>query len=134
MRLLDSNIVIYATHPENEWLRKWLEAEPYVISQISRVEVLGYHRLEESERRDLDDFLTASAIMPLDEAAANRAIALRQQRKIALADALIAATALETGCKLVTRNVDDFRWIARLRLVNPFDLAPSQEQSPKVLE
>lgn len=127
MRLLDSNIVIYATQPENEWLRKWLEAEPFVISQISRVEVLGYHGLAEDERRDLGDFLAASAIVPLDEAAANRAIALRQQRKIALADALIAATALKTDCELVTRNVDDFRWITGLRLVNPFDSLTSQK-------
>ncbi len=121
MRLLDSNIVIYATQPENEWLRKWLEAEPFVISQISRVEVLGYHGLAEDERRDLGDFLAVPAIVPLDEAAANRAITLRQQRKIALADALIAATALEKDCELVTRNVVDFHWIAGLRLVNPFD-------------
>ena len=40
MRLLDSNIIIYATVPENEWLRVWLEAEPFAISLISRIEVL----------------------------------------------------------------------------------------------
>jgi len=131
MRLLDSNIVIYATQPENEWLRKWLETEPYVISEISRVEVLGYHRLAEDERRDLGDFLAASIIVPLDVATANRAIALRQQRKIALADALIAATALEADCELVTRNLDDFCWIAGLRLVNPFVFPPSQGQPPE---
>src|SRR5271157_778134 len=39
MRLLDSNIIIYATDPENEWLRIWLEAEPFAISQISQIEV-----------------------------------------------------------------------------------------------
>ena len=45
MRLLDSNIIIYATDPENEWLRIWLEAEPFAISQISQIEVLGYHQI-----------------------------------------------------------------------------------------
>lgn len=122
MRLLDSNIVIYATLPENEWLRKLLEVEPFVISQISQVEILGYHRLTCDERRDLDDFLAATYIMPLTEAIANRAIALRQQRKFGLADALIAASALEADCELVTRNVDDFCWIPSLRLFNPFKL------------
>lgn len=121
MRLLDSNIVIYATQPENEWLRKWLEAEPFVISQISRVEVLGYHRLSDDEQRDLAGFLEASTIVPVSDAVADRAIALRQQRNVGLADALIAATALEADWELVTRNVDDFRWIAQLRLLNPFD-------------
>lgn len=123
MRLLDSNIVIYATQPENEWLRKWLESEPFAISQISRVEVLGYHRLTEEERQDLNDFLNASIILPLNDATANRAITLRQQRKTGLADALIAATALEADCDLITRNVDDFLWVAGLRTVNPFDAA-----------
>lgn len=121
MRLLDSNIVIYATCPENEWLRKWLEAEPFVISQISKVEVLGYHHLADDERRDLGDFLDASTIVPLSESAIQRAIGLRQQRRVGLADSLIAGTALGADWELVTRNVDDFRWIDGLRLVNPFD-------------
>jgi predicted nucleic acid-binding protein len=49
MRLLDSNIIIYATDPENEWLRIWLEAEPFAISQISQIEVLGHHRITPEE-------------------------------------------------------------------------------------
>ena len=126
MRLLDSNIVIYATLPENEWLRKWLESAPFAISQISRVEVLGYHRLTEDERGDLGNFLAASTIVPFTEAAADRAIALRQRQNMGLADALIAATALEGDWELVSRNVDDFRGIAGLRVVNPFDSLPAQ--------
>lgn len=43
--VLDSNIIIYATVPENEWLRIWLEAEPFAASQISQIEVLGYHQI-----------------------------------------------------------------------------------------
>ena len=53
MRLLDSNIIIYATDPENEWLRIWLEAEPFAISQISQIEVLGYHQITPEEITDL---------------------------------------------------------------------------------
>ena len=37
-----------------------------------------------------------------------------------LGDALVAATALADGLTLVTRNVDDFKWIAGLSLLNPF--------------
>ena len=36
------------------------------------------------------------------------------------ADAIIAATALEYGLPLVTRNADDFKHIAALELMNPF--------------
>ena len=53
-----------------------------------------------------------------------RAVSLRQQRKMSLGDAIIAATALVHDLTLVTRNVDDFRWIADLRLLNPFDDQP----------
>ena len=124
MRLLDSNIIIYATDPENEWLRIWLEAEPFAISQISQIEVLGYHQITPEEITDLQEFLYSSNILPVSDEAANMAIALRQQRKISLADSILAATALENDLELVSRNVDDFNWIAGLRLVNPFDFRP----------
>lgn len=67
----------------------------FAISQISMVEVPGYHRLAEDERGDLGNLLAASTIVPFTEAAADRAIALRQRQNMGLPDALIAATALE---------------------------------------
>ncbi len=123
MRLLDSNIIIYATLSENEWLREWLESEPLVISQVSRIEVLGYHLLKDEERRDLAGFLDALLVVPITTEIADRAIALRQQRKMGLGDSIVAATAIETGCELVTRNVEDFRWVQGLPVINPFDLS-----------
>jgi len=121
MRLLDSNIIIYATAPENEWLRIWLEAEPFSISQVSEIEVLGYQKITPEEISDLQEFVYSSNVVPITEEAAKKAIALRQQRKMSLADSILAATALENDWELVSRNVDDFAWIANLRLVNPFD-------------
>jgi predicted nucleic acid-binding protein len=59
--------------------------------------------------------------LELNEAVIRRAIALRQQRKMSLADAVIAASALAHDLPLVTRNVDDFKHIAGLRLINPFE-------------
>lgn len=50
-----------------------------------------------------------------------RAIRLRQQKKMKLGDAIIAATALEFGLPLVTRNVDDFKHVAGLEIINPFE-------------
>jgi predicted nucleic acid-binding protein len=121
MRLLDSNIIIYATAPENEWLRIWLEAEPFSISQVSEIEVLGYQKITPEEISDLQEFVYSSNVVPITEEAAKKAIALRQQRKMSLADSILAATALENDWELVSRNVDDFAWIANLKLVNPFD-------------
>ncbi len=38
-----------------------------------------------------------------------------------LGDSIIAATALALGAELVTRNVDDFKHIAGLPVINPFE-------------
>ena len=56
----------------------------------------------------------------LDDAVIERAISLRQIRKMGAMDAIIAATALEYDLTLVTRNVDDFKHVENLKLVNPF--------------
>ena len=37
-----------------------------------------------------------------------------------LADAIIVATALVHGLRLVTRNADDFKHVAGLELLDPF--------------
>lgn len=120
MRLLDSNIVIAAAAPEAEALRAELSAEPCGISIVTRIEVLGYHRLSAEEESGLTEFLSRVETHALDDSVAARAIALRQQRNMGLGDAIIAAKALVHGLTLVTRNVDDFKHIAELDLSNPF--------------
>lgn len=44
--------------------------------------------------------------------------------KMKLGDAIIAATALAYKIPLVTRNVDDFKHIVGLDLINPFAITP----------
>ena len=50
---------------------------------------------------------------------ADRAVQLRQQRRMSLGDSLIAATALVHGEPLVTHNLSDFNWIEGLELIDP---------------
>lgn len=57
----------------------------------------------------------------MDDEIANKAIELRRERSIKLADAVIAATALVNNFKLATRNVDDFNMIKKLEIINPFE-------------
>jgi hypothetical protein len=45
--LLDSNIIIYASQPENTQIRQFIGEHDIVVSAISYIEVLGYHRLTE---------------------------------------------------------------------------------------
>ena len=57
----------------------------------------------------LETAFASKRILPLDDRVAGRAIGLRQDSRMSLADAIIAATALVHRLPLVTRNVDDLR-------------------------
>ena len=121
--ILDSNIVIYAVQPEYDFLNDLILENDVVISAISYLEVLGFHRLDPAEKRKLEFFFSGMTLLPLEQNVVQRAVGLRQERKMSLGDALIAASALESGHILVTRNIKDFEWIAGLALLNPFETA-----------
>ena len=62
--------------------------------------------------------------MPLNptEDMIERAIQLRQTRKISLGDSVIAASALVRDFDLYTHNVSDFAGFRGLRIVDPIPL------------
>jgi predicted nucleic acid-binding protein len=130
MRLLDSNIVIYAVQPSNDWLRVEVMSQPFAVSQATRVEVLGWHKITQEDQKDLEEFLTTGTLLSITDAVADKAVELRQQHRMSLGDAFIAATALVHDAELATRNMDDFKHIPGLRLFNPFDKQPSTTPPP----
>jgi predicted nucleic acid-binding protein len=119
--LLDSNIIIYASQPENSQIRHFIGENDIVGSAISYVEVLGYHRLTEEYRLYFEEFFGVVEVLPISNAVLDRAVLLRQIRKMTLGDAIIAATALVYDRTLVTINIGDFLWIAELTLINRFE-------------
>ena len=60
--LIDSNIVIYAAKPEHEALRRFIARHVPAVSVVSYVEVVGYHRLTEQDRRYFEDFFIAAPV------------------------------------------------------------------------
>ena len=122
--LIDSNIIIYAAQPANATLREFIAQHAPAVSAVSYVEVLGCHRLTEQERQHFEVFFAVAPVLPLSQDVLEQAVKLRQLRKMTLGDALVAATALAHGLTLVTRNLDDFKWIAGLALFNPFAPGP----------
>ena len=97
-------------HPLQAWLQDQLPA----ISVVTRIEALGFHRLRADEEIALRLLLSSFDEYPITLRTAAGAIELRRQRKMSLGDALIAATCLEHGLKLATRNASDFDWIPSL--------------------
>lgn len=122
--IIDSNIIIYAFRPEHAYLRLLIQEHGPAISAISYVETLGYHRLNENERRYLENLFASTLILPITQPILDQAVYLRQQRRMSLGDALIAATSMVHGLTLVTRNLEDFNWIDGLALLNPLQGKP----------
>jgi predicted nucleic acid-binding protein len=117
--LIDSNIIIYAASPKYASLRKFIETETPLVSVISKIETLGYHKLQENDKTFLNDFFNAAIVLPISQVIVQLAIRLRQERSISLGDSLIGATALSHGLKLATHNIGDFDWISGLDLIDP---------------
>lgn len=120
MRLLDSNIIIYAALPEYAELRKWLTA-PAAVSAVTLVEVLGYHGLDEDALAEFELWFDHLTLHQVTESVLRRADEVRREHRLKLGDAIIAATALEHGLELVTRNEVDFKRIPGLIITNPID-------------
>lgn len=114
MWLADSNILIRGASALDHPLQEWLQNQLPAISVVTRIEVLGYHRLRPDEDILLRVLLSSFDEYPISAQTAALAIDLRRQRKMSLGDALIAATCLEHGLKLATRNASDFDWIPGL--------------------
>lgn len=117
--LLDSNIIIYASKPAHTKLRQFIAETVPAVSAVSYVEVLGYHRLTQEEKNLLEAFFSAAHVLAISDQVLEQAVLLRQQKKMTLGDALIAATAITYELTLVTHNTQDFEWIAGLSLLDP---------------
>jgi predicted nucleic acid-binding protein len=115
MFLLDTNVIIYSARPEHVELRRLIAERVPAVSAVSVVETLGYHRLDEIDRK----YFAAATVLPVSDAVIGRAVALRQARKMSLGDAPIAATALVHGRTLITHNTRDFEWEPDLALLDP---------------
>ncbi len=93
-----------------------------MASDMTRLEVLGYHHLNELDKRDITQLFELTTLYPVSSWIVTTAIKLRQQRKMSVGDSVIAATALTQRLTLVTRNVSDFDWIEGLSVVNPIEV------------
>jgi toxin FitB len=117
--LLDTNIVIYAASPDYPELLKLVGEPNSAVSLVSYIEALGFSRLGTTERNTPERFFGGMEVLPITDLVAREAVRLRQQRKMALGDSIVAGTAIVHGRTPVTRNVSDFQWISGPKPLNP---------------
>lgn len=121
--LIDTNIVIYflgdlIPAPYNDFLSNLFDKD-INISVISKIELFS-RDLSSKEENAIKTFLNNAHVFPLDESIANIAAKIRRNYKLKIGDAIIAATAVENKCNLITRDVKDFGKISDLKIYNPF--------------
>ena len=86
------------------------------------MEALGWYQATSIQLHIIQNFMDVATIFPIDKLVIEVTVRLRQQKKIGLGDAIIAATAIVNNHVLVTRNVSDFRAIDNLILFNPWEI------------
>ena len=123
--LADTNVVIDLVlgklpPASATWLDTQLAAQQVAISVITRIELLS-KLVPAPEFTFLESFVQSVAVLPLDEPTIQHTIRLRQQHRIKLPDALIAATALAHSLPLLTRNTSDFQALSGLVVFNPHE-------------
>ena len=106
--------------PATEWLDAVMARNDHRISVITRIELFS-KKVEDAETETLTGFVRFADVIGLDEPIIQQTMRLRQQRRLKLPDAVIAATALARGLMLLTRNVSDFAGIPGLAVLNPHD-------------
>jgi predicted nucleic acid-binding protein len=104
--LLDTNVVIGTLDgsPPAVALLEQHGAIPSnsAVSQITRIELLSFHRLSPDAKLRIDALLGAVVVLPLNDEIEAATIALRRRVRLKLPDSIIGATAQVHGLTLLT--------------------------------
>ena len=86
------------------------------------MEIVGWYNATNEQLVRLKSFADGAQIFAIEEEVILHTISIRQQHKIKLPDAIIAATAVTNKLILITRNTNDYKNINGLRLLNPWEI------------
>ena len=119
MIVLDTNVLIYYAAGDKAVadLINLHKNEIFYIPTIVVVEILSCPLISSEAVTAFNQFLSQTILLHLDLSIAERAAEVRKQYRLALGDAVIAASALTTDSPLVTRNIRDFKKVRGLRVV-----------------
>jgi toxin FitB len=121
MKIIDSNLLIYSYQEEYKYLRALLQEPDVCISAISKLEVLGFTKITLMDKMYYSALLEEIPQIPITDEILNKAIELRQTKRMSVGDAIIAATAVIHHATLYTRNTKDFDFITEIQTYNPIE-------------
>jgi hypothetical protein len=103
--VLDTNVVIGLLKGHGAAVElarnSGLSLQHAAVSQITRMELLGYPGLTEEEERAARSFVGACQVIGLDEVVEKHAIRLRRAGLLKLPDAIVAGSDLAAGARLL---------------------------------
>ncbi|MGI9027326.1 MAG: type II toxin-antitoxin system VapC family toxin [Candidatus Saccharimonadales bacterium] len=117
MIILDTNIFIYLA--KNKLESHFVANKDIAHASIVKIEALGYGQISANELLLLKSLFSESYNLPLTDLIVERAVTLRQLKRMSLGDAIVAATAIENSSVLWTANTKDFKHIDELQLFDP---------------
>jgi predicted nucleic acid-binding protein len=113
--LVDTNILINLSEGK-ENVDRYLDNAHIFVSVITEIELLGWHKITESQNRFFRTLLNDCQVIELLPEVKRTAIEIRRTNKIKIPDAIIAATSLYLDIPLLTHD-SGFSKIKNLNLL-----------------
>lgn len=121
--LIDSNSIIdFCNGKLQTEGREFLLTIKPEISIVTNIELFANKGISEKEYLLLKKFVAFSVVHPVNTSLIEDTINIRQNYKIKLPDAIIAATAIVHRLTLISRNFKDFKKIEGLNVIDPHNL------------
>lgn len=106
--VFDTNILIDYLNGIDAAFREFSRYQSRIISIITYIEVL-VGATDPHEVKQVRGFLDSFQIRDVSRAVADESVALRQNHRLKIPDAIVYATARAEGCLLVSRNIKDIK-------------------------
>lgn len=124
--LWDTNTAIYYLQKQfppdaEKFMDSLLQNGQPAISTITEIELLCWKTATEKDIIVLLNFINDALVIELEQAIKLKTAEIRKANRIKLPDAIIAATALVYDLELITRNINDFKNISGIKLINPWE-------------
>ena len=121
--MIDSNVVIdFFNGKLPEKARQFISGVIPEISIITNIELFASKNIPETELRLLQNFVSICTVHAINAKLIDVTIGIRQNSRVKLPDALIAATAITNNLVLLSRNTADFGKIIDLISIDPYTL------------
>ncbi|UNU24088.1 type II toxin-antitoxin system VapC family toxin [Microcoleus vaginatus] len=118
--VLDTNAIVALLQGNIQLIELLKDADWLGVSVISQIEFLVFPGLTQDDRQIFEQFLQRVEILGLvaiDGVLIEKIIEIRQQHRLKLPDAVIAAMAIQNSASLVTAD-GEFAKVTILRVIN----------------